>query len=73
MQFKVSNKAVRQNALAALQKVHGSPHVDINRVADKPVQKQRQVSRELEDCRHAQFEVEEEGLSGIVYRQGSAS
>jgi len=45
----------------------------INRVVDKPVQKQRQVSRELEDCRHAQFEVEEEGLSGIVYRQGSAS
>ena len=47
-----------------VQKTDEVPHNQhINRVADKPVQKQRQVSRELEDCRHAQFEVEEEGLS----------
>merc|ERR1740115_664973 len=33
MQLKVSNKAVQQKALAALQKVHGSPHVDLLEVA----------------------------------------
>jgi len=33
MQLKVSNKAVQLKALAALQKVHGSPHVDLLEVA----------------------------------------
>ena len=36
MQLKVSNKAVQQKALALLQGVHGSAHVDLLDVAPTP-------------------------------------